>query len=190
MKIQVTGKHTDIGESFNQYIQETLQGAVQKYFSDPVDAHVTLEKKGHQFYTEITSHVCQGFDVVVQGSDPDPYTSFDTAISRLKTRVTRYKNRLKSRRLNSETIKVEMAQKYVLDGLEKEEQETHPTIIAEMKMEIPTLSVGDAVMRMDLKNLPVLLFRNAANNQINVVFRRQDGNIGWVDPSNLALSNT
>jgi ribosomal subunit interface protein len=188
MKIQITGKHTDIGVSFNQYIEETLQIAMQKYFPDPVDAHVTIEKKGSQFYTEITSHVCQGFDVVVKGNDYDPYTSFDMAISRIKARLSRYKTSLRDRRHNSPALKVEMAQKYILDGMEKEEQTTHPSIIAEMKMEIPTLSVGDAVMQMDLKDLPVVLFKNPTNDQLNVVFRRHDGNIGWVDPSNLVTS--
>ncbi|MCP5322549.1 MAG: ribosome-associated translation inhibitor RaiA [Candidatus Paracaedibacteraceae bacterium] len=186
MKIQITGKHTDIGEAFTQYIQETLQTAMQKYFADPVDAHIIIEKKGHQFHTEITSHVCHGFDVVAKGHDFDPYTSFDMAVSRIKTRLTRYKDRLKDRRHSAENLKIEMAQKYVFDGLEKIEQETHPTIIAEMKMEIPTFSVGDAVMQMDLKDLPVVLFKNPLNNQINIVFRRQDGNIGWVDPNNLS----
>lgn len=188
MKIQITGKNTDIGTSFHQYIEETLHLAMQKYFQDPVDAHVTVEKKGQQFYTEITSHVCHGFDVVIKGHDYDPYTSFDMAISRLKSRLSRYKNRLRDRRHNGAAFKVEMAQKYILDGVEKEEQATHPSIIAEMKMEIPTLSVGDAVMQMDLKDLPVVLFRNPTNDQINVVFRRNDGNIGWVDPSNLIAS--
>jgi ribosomal subunit interface protein len=188
MKIQITGKHTDIGTSFNQYIQETLHAAMQKYFADPVDAHITIEKKGYQFHTEITSHVCQGFDVVVKGQDHDPYTSFDMAVSRIKGRLSRYKTRLKDRRYNTQDVKIELVQKYILDGLEKEEKETHPSIIAEMQMEIPTLSVGDAVMRMDLQDLPVVLFKNPTNNQINVVFRRQDGNIGWVDPSNLITS--
>lgn len=186
MKIQITGKHTDIGESFSQYIQETLKSVMQKYFSDAVDAHVFIEKRGYQFYTEITSHVCQGFDVVVKGNEYDPYVSFDIAISRLKSRLVRYKTRLKDRRHSGQNIKIEMAQKYILGEMREESQEAHPPIIAEMKMEIPTLSVGDAVMQMDLKDLPVILFRNPANNQINVVFRRQDGNIGWVDPSNIA----
>lgn len=183
MKVQITGKHTDIGESFAQYIEETINATMQKYFADPLDAHVTVEKKGSQFFTEITSHVCQGFDVVAQGQDFDPYTSFDMAVSRVKARLMRYKTRLKQKRHSAENVKVEMAQKYVLDGHESKEQELHPSIIAEMKMEIPTLAVGDAVMRMDLKNLPVVLFRNPKTNEINVVFRREDGNIGWVDPS-------
>lgn len=183
MKVQVTGKHTDIGESLNQHMHETLQTAMQKYFSDPLDAHITVEKKGYLFHTEISSHVCHGFDVIVKGQDHDPYTSFDMAISRMKARLSRYKTRLKNKRHSGEKLKVELVQKYILDGLEKEEKEAHPSIIAEIKMEIPTLSVGDAVMQMDLKDLPVVLFRNPANSQINVVYRRQDGNIGWVDPS-------
>lgn len=186
MKIQITGKHTDIGEAFTHYMKETLQTAMQKYFADPLDAHITIEKKGSQFYTEITSHVCHGFDVVVKGNDYDPYTSFDMAVSRIKARLSRYKTRLKDRRHSDASVKIEMAQKYILDGREKEEQEKHPTIIAEMKMEIPTLSVGDAVMQMDLKDLPVVLFKNPSNNQLNVVFRREDGNISWVDPNNLS----
>lgn len=188
MKIQITGKHTDIGESFDHYMKETLQSAMQKYFNDPVSAHIIIEKKGYQFYTEITSHVCHGFDVIVKGNDHDPHTSFDMAVSRMKTRLSRYKTRLITHRGNSANIKVEMAQKYILDGLEKDEQEKHPSIIAEMQIEIKTLSVGDAVMHMDLKDLPVVLFRNPSNNQINVVFRRQDGNIGWIDLNNLATS--
>lgn len=188
MKIQVTGKHTDIGESFDHYMQDTLKNAMQKYFDDPIAAHITIEKKGHQFHTEITSHVSHGFDIIVKGHDQDPYTSFDMAVSRVKSKLSRHKTRLKDHRHKAPNIKVEMAQKYILDGLEKEEQTKHPSIIAEVKIEIQTLFVGDAVMQMDLKDLPVVLFRNPNNNQINVVFRRTDGNIGWVDLNNIETS--
>ncbi len=185
MKIKITGKHTNIGESFNLYINEALRSAMNKYFADPVDAHVTIEKKGHQFIAEISSHVCHGFDVFADGSDFDPYTSFDMAISRMKARLSRYKERLKTRRQSDSKFKIEMAQKYVLDGQEKEEQEKHPSIVAEMQMQIPTLSVGDAVMQLDLRDAPVVVFKNPSSDQLNVVFRRSDGNISWVDPSNL-----
>lgn len=185
MKIKITGKHTDVGASFSEYIEDALKSSMQKYFSDPVDAHVSIEKKGHRFFTEINSHVCQGFDVVAYGDDFDPYTSFDMAVSRVKARLSRYKQRLKTRRQADQKMKIEVAQKYVLDGFEKEEQEKHPSIVAEMEMQIPTLSVGDAVMQLDLKDAPVVLFKNPSNDQLNIVFRRADGNISWVDPSNI-----
>lgn len=188
MKIQITGKHTDTSESFDRYMQETVKSAMQKYFEDPVAAHITIEKKGHQFYTEITSHVCHGLDVMARGHDPDPYTSFDMAVSRIKSKLSRHKTRMKDHRNRAPNIRIETVQKYILDGIEKEEQEKHPSIISEVRIDIPTLSVGDAVMQMDLKDLPVVFFRSPVNNQMNLVFRRADGNIGWVDLQSIETS--
>jgi ribosomal subunit interface protein len=188
MKIQITGKHTDIGESFSTYMKAELESTAQKYFSSPIDMHVFVEKKGHLFQIEITGHVCHGVDFVVKSQDYNPYTSFDGAISRMKSRLGRYKNRMKDRHHNKGVSKEDHVKKYVLDGIEKEEQTNHPSIIADLHMSVKTMSVGDAVMELDLRDEPVVIFKNVNNQQVNVVFRRADGHISWVDPSNLMSS--
>ncbi len=188
MKIQITGKHTDIGASLSAHIHKELEGSAQKYFMDLIDLHVIIEKRGHSFFSEITGHICHGVDFVVTASDPNPYSSFDNALGRMKSKLSRYKNRIKDRHHSKGISKEELVQKYILDGIEKEEKELHPSIIAEMHMSIKTLSVGDAVMELDLRNEPVIIFKNASDQQINVVFRRADGHISWVNPNNMIQS--
>lgn len=185
MQVKVTGKHTEVGESFTRYMENALGDIIKKYFPNPVDSQVIVEKKGHHFFIDIIANIHHGFDVASHGQDSDPYTAFDMAVSRLRSRISRHKNRLKDHHSKEKTIQIDMAQKYVLDGFTDQETETHPSIVAEMEMEIPTISVGDAVMRMELKDMPLYIFKNIQNNQTNVIFRRKDGNIGWVDPSNL-----
>jgi ribosomal subunit interface protein len=188
MNIQITGKHTDIGDSLNSHIRTELETTTHKYFTDPIDLHVTIEKRGHIFFSEITGHICHGVDFVVNSNDTNPYSSFDSAVSRMKSKLSRYKNRIKDRHHHKGQSKEELVQKYIFDGIEKEEQENHPIIIAEMQMKIKTLSVGDAVMELDLGDQPVVIFKNANDHQINVVFRRADGHISWVNPNNMIQS--
>lgn len=188
MKIIVSGKNIETGDSLRQHAETAVKNMVDKYFGDILEVHVNLSKDGFRFITEISFHVSRHFIVRTHGEESDPYRSFDLTLSKIEKRIQRYKSRLRGRKRHhaADLHQVEemVASRYVLEhsGEDKAEADV-PLIIAEMNSEIPTASVSDAVMRMDLTEDIVMMFRNAASGQLNVVYRRQDGNIGWIDPN-------
>ena len=165
---------------------------IGKYFDNPTDATVTIAKEGQSFRTDITVHVGKGILVQGHALSGDPYASFDTAGEHVAKRLRRYKRRLRDhhRGRNAKDDILPAAQ-YVLaaeTGIpEKNEtaaEPDNPIVIAEMETPIETMTVGEAVMRMDLANLPAMMFRNHAHGGLNMVYLREDGNVGWVDPRN------
>lgn len=132
----------------------------------------------------ITVHIGHHFVVHCHGQDEDPYRSVTNALHKLQTRIKRYKNRLRNRKRHprEESVEALPALQYIVNGTEEDTGTDAPLIIAEMNSQVLALSVGEAVMRMDLSESPVLLFRNAASGQFNVVYKRPDGNVGWIDP--------
>ena len=190
MQLSVNGKQLDIGDSLKEYIEREVPTIVEKYFANPTDADVTVSKEGVTFRTDIAVHVGKG--IVVQGHarSGDPYASFDEAAEHMAKRLRRYKRRLRDHhRDRSQKEEILRAAQYVLAAEEEADSDTsehpepeQPVIVAEMQTQIETLSVGAAVMRMDLANIPALMFRNSAHGGLNMVYVRPDGNIGWVDP--------
>lgn len=191
MKISVTGRHMSVGDSLRDHASAKLQETASKYFKQAVEGHVVFDKHNHGFQTDIQVHV--GHNIMVQGHGEadDAYVAFDMALSRINGRLRRYKTKLKdSKAAPSHADMAEMieANNYVLAGTTHEsaqdEAPEQPLVIAEMTTKIETLSVSEAVMRMDLTGYPVVVFRNkTANNNLNVVYRRPDGNIGWIEPA-------
>lgn len=192
MKIMVTGKGIDIGDAFRSYITDHLSEMVAKYFTEPFDITITITKEGHIISSDIAAHVGRGIKLRSHEDNMDPYTSFDLALHKMDKRLRRYKNRLKEHHTKHDFQSEMKALNYILahDFGTRESQEDDPSlptekqsaVIAEITEDIPTLSVSDAVMHMDLSDLPVLVFRNSAHGALNVVHRRHDGNIGWIDP--------
>jgi ribosomal subunit interface protein len=187
MEIHINGKQIDVGESLRSYVRNRLMQGVKKYFDRPIDGHVTLSREGGRFRTDCSVHVGHGLTMQSHGEAPEAYASFDLAADRLEKRLRRYKRRLRGRH-NGQSASVDLrpAQSYVLAAGEEdgeEPAELQPVIIAETSTEIPSVSVGEAVMRMDLADVPVVLFRNHVHGELNVVYRRADGNIGWIDPA-------
>lgn len=190
MQLSVNGKQLDIGDSLKEYIEREVPTIVGKYFANSTDADVTVSKDGQTFRTDITVHVGKG--IVVQGHarSGDPYASFDEAADHMAKRLRRYKRRLRDHhRGRSQKEEVLRAAQYVLAPeaepevhVEEHHEPEQPVIVAEMQTHIETLSVGEAVMRMDLANLPAMMFRNSTHGGLNMVYVRTDGNIGWVDP--------
>lgn len=191
MQLSVNGKQLDIGTSLRQHIEREVPAVVEKYFANPTDADVTVSKEGSTFRTDISVHVGKGIMVQGHALSGDPYASFDQAAEHMAKRLRRYKRRLRDhhreRSLKEEALQ---AAQYVLATEEEPEAPVHehtepdqPVIIAEMETRIETLSVGEAVMRMDLANQPAMIFRNSAHGGLNMVYVRSDGNIGWVDPA-------
>ena len=190
MHITVTGRHLDVGASLRRRVEEGLAAAVAKYFDRAIEAHVTFDKRGQFFIADIAVHVGRGIVAHSGGEADDPYVAFSSALEHLAKRLRRQKRRLRDHHnANARADKTEQAWQYVLSPEdEAEERPGHapingePLVVAEMEAEIPTLSVGEAVMRLDLGNTPALMFRNAGNGGLNMIYRRADGNIGWVDP--------
>jgi len=186
MEISVVGRNLDVGESLRGHVQGNLNNAVTKYFVRAIDASVVFTRQGHRLRADISVHPGPR-GMVVQGASEseDAYAAFDGALERISKQLRRYKRRLN----NHHKVRVEdmlPAQQYVIQPDHGEEElpaEGQPTIIAELPTEIPTLTVSQAVMRMDLADQPVQMFRDRASGRLNVVYRRKDGNIGWIDPS-------
>lgn len=190
MHITVTGRHLDVGASLRRRVEEGLAAAVAKYFDRAIEAHVTFDKRGQFFSADIAVHVGTGIVAHSGGEADDPYVAFSGALEHLAKRLRRHKRRLRDHHnAVSRAEKTEQAWQYVLSGEDEGEEKAEgaamngePLVVAEMEAEIPTLSVGEAVMRLDLGNTPALMFRNAGNGGLNMIYRRVDGNIGWVDP--------
>jgi ribosomal subunit interface protein len=186
MTIQVTGKNLDVGEALRSYVQERVVHTVEKFIGREPSGHVRIEKEHGDFRTNCTIHLWQGMSLEAHGVASDAYQSADRACERLEKRVRRYKSRLK-RHGGGETPRREtQAASYVIQASQEEQEERdedNPIIIAEAETPVHEMAVADAVMQMDLSDQPFVVFRNASHGEINVVYRREDGNIGWIDPA-------
>lgn len=192
MQLTVTGKQIDIGDALRRQIEATLNSILGKYFGTAIEAHVVVTREAHLMRTEVAVHIGRGIEVNAHATAPEVYAAFDAAADRVAKRLRRYKRRLRDyhAKARERAVATERAIDYVLapvaEGAEDEELDgsagSAPAVIAEMSMELPHLTVGEAVMRMDLADATVLLFRNRSHGELNLVYRRPDGNIGWIDP--------
>lgn len=189
MQLTVTGKQIDIGNALRTRVEESLESILTKYFKTAIEAHVVIAKEAHLARAEVSLHIGRGIVVNASAARSDALTAFDSAAERVAKQLRRYKCRLRDHhaKLPEPADPVESARDYVLAPLTDEDVEEQPsagasTVIAEISTEVPRLTVGEAVMRMDLADAPVLLFRNQSHGELNLVYRRADGNIGWVDP--------
>lgn len=190
MQLDVRGKQMDVGESLRSHVTERILAICEKYLASTIEGHVVFAKERHNFRCDIQVHA--GRQVMLQSSDEasDPYVAFDKAAEKIDKRLRRYKRRLRDHHAKAD-ISTETAMSYVLEAEPEEADETEPAqpmVIAEMVSQIEQMTVSQAVMRMDLADLPAMMFRNSANDTLNMVYRRSDGNIGWVDPKNVVTS--
>ncbi len=192
MQLTVEGKQLDVGDALREHVRTNLTETAEKYFRNPIEATVVFSKEGgHLFRADISIHVGKGIILQAQHAASDPYPAFDTASDRLAKQLRRYKNKLKDHHKElPEAANMDAIYYTIQGGAEEPEpdpdeaalQGEEPAVIAEMKTHIQTMSVSDAVMRLDLADQAALLFRHPSSGRINLVYRRQDGNIGWVDP--------
>ena len=186
MTIQVTGKNLDVGEALRGYVQERIAQSVERYVGRPPTGHVRIEKEHGEFRTNCTIHLWQGMSLEAHGAAPDAYKSADLACERLEKRVRRYTRKVKRHGGGHTPRKETSAASYVLQSPpegQDESDEDNPIIVAEAETMVHEMAVSDAVMQMDLSDRPFVVFRNASHGEINVVYRRDDGNIGWIDPA-------
>lgn len=187
MRYQISGKQIDIGEALQTHVETEVDELMAKYAQRPTDAQVVFSRDAHHLVCEATVHLSSGLTVQARGQANEIYTAFESCAERMDKQLRRYKRRLKDHYKDRRSpVEFADAPSYILaaeDRANGDEPDTlQPMIIAEMETRIPSISVGEAVMQMELGQSDVLVFRNERHGKINVVHRRNDGNIGWIDP--------
>lgn len=187
MSLRVTGKNMDIGNALRGHVEDKLGDAVTKYFSGGYSGRVTMEPEGAGFRTDCVLHLDSGTVLQSTGFAIDPHQSADQASARVEKRLRRYKRRLKDHQHDkAERIAMASANYVTLEMPDEDVEPAEdfaPTVVAETQTHMKTLTVASAVLDLDFSGAPVVVFKNAATDSINVVYRRTDGNIGWIDPS-------
>lgn len=195
MELQVHGKQMDVGDALRTHVQDKLEDVSEKYFNHTTYATVTFSKEGHghpKTKAHITIQLGKNMNVMSTATEKDAYAAFDQASEKAAKQIRRYKRKIRDNH-ERPTITAEeettRARNYVLEAAKEQnddpqDESFEPVVIAEMTKDIMTLIVSDAVMHLDLSGENTLVFRNKANKNINVLYRRDDGNIGWVDPEN------
>lgn len=195
MDIRVSGHQVDVGDALKSHCQGRLQAIAEKYFSRALSAHVTFGKGPHdaRFTCDIVAHVMQGLVLKGTNEGSDAHGAFDGAADKIEKQLRRYMRRLKDRNAAQTAAAAEQGA-YDNAGYtifsepagEEEIEADHPLIVAETRANIPDASVSDAVMMLDLRNTSALMFRNSGTGAYNMVYRRGDGTIGWVEPNRTA----
>lgn len=205
MQLTVQGQQISVGENLREYVEEKIEDINQKYFNHANHATITFSKEGHSHplvKAHISITVGKNIMVIADDEESDPYAAFDYAATKVAKQLRRYKTRLRDHHERTEQVpeaEIQKAQDYVISANESTDNEEEksavpegddPVVIAEMTTNIETMSVSEAVMRLDLAHQNALMFRNAKTNELNMVYRRTDGNIGWVDPETAGVANT
>lgn len=186
MGVRVSGKQMEIGDSFRQRIESHVGDAVGKYFDGGYSGQVTVEKAGSRYSADCKIHLDTGVVFHATGQANEPQAAYDAAAERIEKRLRRYKRRLRDHHAGNGHAHSEIPYS-VLDSISDEAEDVPedyaPAIIAESTKQLRTMTVAGAVMALDRTDEPVFVFRNAGSEQLNIVYRRQDGNIGWIDPA-------
>ena len=200
MQVQVTGKHVDVGEALRTRVSDEITSSIGKYFDrDGGGADVVVSREGHSFRVDCAVTLASGQQLTTQGLGGDAHMAFDAAIARLTKRIRRYKNRLKDHHPQALARQAETAAYYVLQAPDQDQADDldgaaatfpEPMVIAETETQIELMTVSMAVLELDLTESQTIVFRNAAHGGLSVVYRRPDGNIGWIDPERTKVNGT
>lgn len=187
MKHIISGKQIEISNALKGHIENHLEAIIHKYFGDGIESVTTISPAPHQhFQVDISVHIGKGIFVQGTNTAADAYVAVDGAVARIARQLGRYKKRLKNHhKTHKEIGYAKAAQQYIVvqETVEEESDTLNPAIVAEEARDIPLLTVGEAVMRMDLEDANVFVFVNRAHNRVNFIYRRSDGHIGWIDPN-------
>jgi ribosomal subunit interface protein len=201
MQVQVTGKHVDVGEALRSRVTDELSTSILKYFDrDGGGADVVVSREGPAFRVDCAVTLASGQTLTTQGMGDDAHLAFDAALEKLSKRIRRYKNRLKSHHGQALAKQAAENAAYFVIAAEAEaegdDEETanghgfpEPMVIAETERSVHSMTVSRAVMELDLTEAQTIVFRNAAHGGLSVVYRRPDGNIGWIDPERTKVRN-
>jgi ribosomal subunit interface protein len=190
MTLRVSGKNLAIGESLRRHAQEKVESVIGRYFDGSVSGHVVIAPEGSGYRSDCTLHLSSGVTLQAEGKAQAPYASIDQALDRVEKRLRRYKRRLKERHAatNGAEADVEtrtLVANYVIEAPNEDAEEHNdfaPVIVAEGSAKLKSLSVASAVVELDLTGAPVVVFQHAGSARLNIVYRRRDGAIGWLDP--------
>jgi len=189
MGLRISGKNINIGEALRTHVSERLKSVTEKYFDGSVSGHVTIEPEGSGYRADCILHLASGVTIQAEGRAQEVYASFDQTAARIESRMRRYKRKLKDRGAAQREVTASEQIRYTVLSAPDEaeeaplENEFKPAIVAESEKVLQQLSVSAAVLELDLTGLPVLAFRHATTGRVNVIYRRTDGNIGWIDPA-------
>ena len=189
MRYQISGKHIDIGEALQTHVKAELGEIVEKYAQRPTDAVIVFSKEAHENVCEAVIHLSTGLTAQAKGHATEIYAAFESCREKMDKQLCRYKRRLRNHhRDRTSPVEFERGASYILAASEEPEEgdaETlQPVVVAEMETKIPSITVGEAVMQLELAAQRFLVFRNEGHGGVNVVYLRDDGNIGWIDPRN------
>ncbi len=189
MRYQISGKQIDIGEALQTHVKAELGEIIDKYAQRPTDANVVFSRNAHELVCEAVIHLSTGLVAQAKGHASEIYNAFEMCRERMDKQLRRYKRRLRDHHRDRSTpVEFDASPAYILAASEDDEDaepsSLQPMVIAEMETQIPVVTVGEAVMQMELAGQRVLVFRNEGHGGVNVVYRRDDGNIGWIDPRN------
>jgi ribosomal subunit interface protein len=201
MNVTVTGKQIDIGEALRGHVEERVRLVIDKYFDRPTDAAVTISKDAYLFTCDCMTHLSTGLSAQASAENSDVYAACDAAVAKLEKQLRRYKRKLKDHhKKRKEPVAQMEATSYLLRGEDElgtrntatdadrvpkaqgDKDLWSPTIVAETSTSVPALSVGEAVMQLELSSAPFLLFWDDNSGRINLVYQRDDGHVGWIDP--------
>lgn len=190
MNVRVTGKHMDIGDSFRTRITGHINEAIDKYFDGGFSSQVLVEKDGSRYSADCKIHLDSGANLHAEGNANDPQAAFDAAFERIEKRLRRYKRKLRDHHHGESRAASEVAYA-VIDSVPDEDEDVAenfaPVIVAESTRKLRTMSVANAVMALDMTDEPVLMFRKPGSAELNIVYRRNDGNIGWIDSADIKV---
>jgi ribosomal subunit interface protein len=191
MRYQISGKQIDIGEALQIHVKAELGEVVEKYAQRPTEAVVVFSRVAHEYVCEAVIHLSTGLTAQATGHATEIYAAFESAREKMDKQLRRYQRRIRNHHhTRPQPFEFGGASSYILAATEEPEEgdsaELTPIIIAEMETKIPSITVGEAVMQLELSNNRFLVFRNESHAGVNVVYRRDDGNIGWIDPRNIS----
>jgi ribosomal subunit interface protein len=186
MTLRVSGKNLDIGESLRQHVLDKVQGMVGHYFDGSVGGHVVITREGSGYRSDCTLRLSSGVSLHAEGRAHEPYPCFEQAANKIEGRLRRYKQRLKGHSPVLASGGRSKVANYMVEAPHEEQEEPaegfNPVVVAEGTETLKSLSVASAVAELDLTGAPVVIFENAGSGRVNIVYRRRDGAIGWVDP--------
>ena len=189
MRYQISGKQIDVGEALQTHVKAELGEVVEKYAQRPTECVVVFSRSTYEYVCEAVIHLSTGLTAQAKGHAAEIYAAFESCREKMDKQLRRYKRRIRNHHSNrSGPVEFGGASSYILaateDADEAEPDSLQPVVIAEMETKIPSITVGEAVMQMELAGQRMLVFRNEGHGGVNVVYRRDDGNIGWIDPRN------
>lgn len=189
MPLRVSGKNLDIGEALRRHILEKVEAILARYFDGRVSGHVVISREGSGYRADCSLHLSSGSNLEAEGKAQEPYASFENALDKIERRLRRYKKRLKEHQAGSAAASEDRSRlqvaNYTIEAPEDEEEvplDFNPVVVAEGSQPLKSLSVASAVAELDLTGAPFVVFQHASSSRVNVVYRRTDGAIGWLDP--------